>query len=243
MADNSGAVSRYRYYDFIMAAFVAILLLSNLIGAAKVATLWGLTFGAGVLFFPLSYVIGDVLTEVYGYARARRVVWAGFAAMGFMSFMAWVVVALPPASGWPGQAAYESVFGQTPRIVIASMAAFWAGELANAYILARMKILTRGRWLWMRTIGSTIVGQAIDSLMFYPLAFYGIWGDDLLLTVMLGNFALKVGWEAALTPLTYRVVGALKRREHEDFYDRETNFTPFSLGLESNDQAEKFRRP
>jgi len=237
------AVSRYRYYDFIMAAFVAILLLSNLIGAAKVATLWGLTFGAGVLFFPLSYVIGDVLTEVYGYARARRVVWAGFAAMGFMSFMAWVVVALPPAAGWQGQPAYESVFGQTPRIVIASMAAFWAGELANAYILARMKILTQGRWLWMRTIGSTIVGQAIDSLIFYPLAFYGIWGNDLLLAVMLGNFALKVGWEAALTPLTYRVVGALKHREHEDFYDRKTNFTPFSLGLESRNKADKFDRP
>jgi len=215
-----------------MAAFVAILLLSNLIGAAKVSSLWGFTFGAGVLFFPLSYVLGDVLTEVYGYARARRVVWAGFVAMAFMSFMAYVVVGLPAAEGWAGQAAYKQVFGQTPRIVMASLIAFWAGELANAYVLARMKILTRGRYLWTRTIGSTIVGQAVDSLIFYPVAFYGVWPDHLLVTVMLSNFVLKVGWEAALTPVTYRVVGALKRVEHEDFYDVDTDFSPFTARIE-----------
>ncbi len=238
---EGGAVKRYRYYDFIMAAFVAILLLSNLIGAAKVSSLWGFTFGAGVLFFPLSYVIGDVLTEVYGYARARRVVWAGFAAMLFMSFMAYVVVALPAAEGWAGQAAYIEVFGQTPRIVIASMVAFWAGELANAYVLARMKILTQGRYLWTRTIGSTVVGQGVDSVIFYPVAFYAVWGNDLLLTVMVSNFLLKVGWEAVLTPVTYKAVALLKRAEGEDYYDIGTNFNPFTarIGSDDGNKAEK----
>lgn len=219
----------YRYYDFAMAAFVAVLICSNLIGAAKVADIGGFAFGAGVLFFPLSYVLGDVLTEVYGYKRARRVVWAGFAAIAFMAFMSAVVVALPPALGWHGQAAYEEVFGQTPRIVIASLTAFWLGEFANAYVMAKMKILTGGRYLWTRTIGSTVVGQGIDSLVFYPLAFLGVWPTDLVLTIMLSNFALKVGWEAALTPVTYRVVAWLKRAESEDYYDTETDFTPFSI--------------
>jgi uncharacterized integral membrane protein (TIGR00697 family) len=163
-----------RYYDFFMAAFVTILLLSNLIGAAKLSTVGGFTFGAGILFFPLGYVIGDVLTEVYGYARARRCVWAGFGAMLFMALMSWVVVALPPADGWPDQKAYEAVFGSTWRIVFASLVAFWAGEFANSFVLARMKILTQGKHLWTRTIGSTVVGQGVDSLLFYPLAF---WGD------------------------------------------------------------------
>ena len=219
----------YRYYDFAMAAFVAILVLSNLIGAGKVGSLWGFAFGAAVLFFPLSYVLGDVLTEVYGYARARRAVWAGFGAMVFMSFMAYIVVHIPPASGWPGQEAYESVFGQTPRIVVASMLAFWAGELSNSYILAKMKIWTKGRFLWTRTIGSTLVGQGVDSILFYPLAFYAVWSEDMLVTVMLTNFALKVGWEAALTPVTYKVVALLKKAEHEDYYDTDTDFTPFSV--------------
>lgn len=216
-----------RYFDFFMAAFVAILLLSNLIGAAKLATLWGFTFGAGILFFPLGYVIGDVLTEVYGYARARRCVWAGFAAMLFMAVMSWVVVALPPAPGWPDQKAYEAVFGATWRIVFASLFAFWAGEFANSFVLAKMKLLTGGRHLWMRTIGSTIVGQGVDSLFFYPLAFLGVWSTGQVATVMVTNWALKVGWEAVLTPVTYAVVGFLKRREGLDIYDEGTNFTPF----------------
>ena len=224
-------VRQYRYYDFALAAFVVILLLSNLIGAAKISSVAGFTFGAGVLFFPLSYVIGDVLTEVYGYARARRAVWAGFVAMGFMSFMSWTVVALPAAEGWTGQPAYVEVFGQTPRIVIASLAAFWVGELANAYIMARMKVWTGGRHLWTRTIGSTIVGQGFDSLIFYPVAFYGVWSNDLLILVMASNYALKVAWEAVLTPLTYRVVNALKRAEGEDYFDRDTDFTPFTAKL------------
>lgn len=220
-----------RYFDFVMAAFVVILLLSNLIGAAKLSTLGGVTFGAGILFFPLGYVIGDVLTEVYGYARARRCVWAGFVAMLFMALMSWVVVALPPAAGWPGQAAYEAVFGSTWRIVFASLVAFWAGEFANSFVLARMKVLTQGKHLWMRTIGSTVVGQGVDSLLFYPLAFYGQWSDAQVLTVMVTNWAMKVFWEMLLTPVTYGVVNMLKRREGLDVYDEGTDFTPFRARL------------
>ena len=216
-----------RYFDFFIAAFVAILLLSNLIGAAKLSTVGGFTFGAGILFFPLGYVLGDVLTEVYGYARARRCVWAGFAAMLFMALMSWVVVKLPPAEGWPDQKAYEAVFGNTWRIVFASLAAFWAGELANSFVLAKMKLLTQGRHLWMRTIGSTIVGQGVDSLLFYPLAFVGVWSNAQVLTVMVTNWMLKVAWEAVLTPLTYLVVNGLKRAEGLDVYDEGTDFTPF----------------
>jgi uncharacterized integral membrane protein (TIGR00697 family) len=228
--------ARFRYFDFVMAAFVTILLLSNVIGAGKVAevTLPGIgtwPFGAGILFFPVSYVIGDILTEVYGYSRARRCIWAGFAALLFMAVMSLVVVALPPAPGWTGQAAYEQVFGQVPRIVFASILAFWAGEFANSYVLARMKIWTRGRHLWSRTIGSTAVGQGIDSLIFYPLAFYGVWPNETLATVMLTQFALKVGWEALLTPVTYAVVGWLKRREGIEVYDKGTDFTPFKASV------------
>ena len=237
--DNSATLSghRFRYYDFAMAAFVAILICSNLIGAAKLVQFsewrvfgWDIgVFGAGILFFPLSYVLGDVLTEVYGYARARRVVWAGFAAVLFMAFMAWVVVALPPAPGWEGQAAYEAVFGLTPRIVLASVVAFWAGELSNAFVMARMKVLTAGRHLWTRTIGSTVVGQGVDSLIFYPVAFLGIWTTSQVITVLITNYLLKVLWEAVLTPVTYQVVGALKRAEGVDVYDKETDFSPFSI--------------
>ena len=224
-----------RYFDFVMAAFVTILLLSNVIGAAKptYVTLFGeqWVYGAGILFFPIGYVIGDVLTEVYGYARARRVIWAGFAAVLFMAFMSWVVVALPPADGWDGQAAYEQVFGQVPRIVFASIAAFWAGEFVNSFVMAKMKILTDGRWLWTRTIGSTVAGQGMDSLIFYPLAFLGVWETSQVVTVMITNWVLKVSWEAALTPVTYAVVGFLKRREGLDLYDEGTNFTPFRARL------------
>jgi uncharacterized integral membrane protein (TIGR00697 family) len=224
-----------RYFDLVMAAFVAILLLSNILGAGKVAQidlpligLW--PFGAGILFFPLSYVIGDILTEVYGYARARRCIWVGTAALLFMAFMAWVVVKLPPSPNWGGQAAYEQVFGQVPRIVMASIVAFWAGEFVNSVVLARMKVWTKGRYLWTRTIGSTAAGQGVDSLIFYPLAFWGAtgWTNELVLQVMLTQWALKVAWEALLTPVTYAVVGALKRREGVDVYDERTDFTPFA---------------
>lgn len=224
-----------RYFDLVMAAFVVILLLSNILGAGKVSAitlplvgLW--PFGAGILFFPIAYVIGDVLTEVYGFARARRCIWVGTAALLFMALMSWVVVALPPAADWTGQGAYEQVFGQVPRIVFASICAFWAGELVNSAVLARMKVWTAGRHLWARTIGSTLAGQGVDSLIFYPLAFWGAagWTNDLVIKVLLTQWALKVAWEVILTPVTYLVVGALKRREGLDVFDERTNFTPFA---------------
>jgi len=222
------APAAFRFYDFVMAAFVAILLLSNIIGAAKLSTVAGFTFGAGILFFPVSYVIGDVLTEVYGFARARRVIWTGFAALVFMAFMSFVVVAMPPAESWDGQAAYEQVFGSTWRIVLASITAFWAGEFVNSFILAKMKVWTMGRALWSRTIGSTVFGQGIDSLIFYPIAFLGIWTTQDVITVIITNWLLKVVWEAVLTPVTYVVVGWLKRAERVDLFDIETDFSPFS---------------
>jgi len=212
-----------------MAAFVTVLLCANLIGAAKVARVWGVTFASGVLFFPISYIFGDVLTEVYGYARARKVVWAGFGALAFASFMSAVILAFPPAPGWPHQAAYEAVFGGTPRIVLASLVAYFCGEFCNSYVLAKMKVRTSGRFLWARTIGSTIVGEAVDSAVFYPVAFLGAWEADLVVRVMITNYAIKVLWEAVMTPVTYRVVNFLKRAESEDYFDRGTNFTPFSL--------------
>jgi hypothetical protein len=227
---------QYRYYEFVMAAFVTVLICANLIGPAKISQvevpLYGtLIFGAGVLFFPISYVFGDILTEVYGYARARRVIWAGFGGLAFASFMAYVVVALPPAPFWKNQAAYEIAFGQAWRIAGASMIAYFCGEFVNSFVLAKMKILTAGKWLWTRTIGSTIFGEAVDSALFYPLAFYGtgIIPDDKLIPVMLFQFVAKVLVEVAFTPLTYKIVGFLKRTEHEDHYDRGTDFTPFSL--------------
>ena len=232
---NEG-VKRYRYYDFIMAAFVTILILSNLVAAAKAATLdlpiiGAVTFGAGILFFPISYIIGDVLTEVYGYARARRVVWAGFAAMIFMAVSTQIIVAMPPAERWHDQAHYEAIFGQTPRIVMASIIAFWAGEFANAYVMAKMKLWTKGKHLWSRTIGSTFVGQGVDSLIFYPVAFWGLWDQDVLVSVAIFAWLTKVVWEALLTPVTYKAVAWLKTREHEDVFDTDTDFTPFKIGL------------
>ena len=236
MNQTARPARHYRYYELVMAAFVVVLICSNLIGPAKISQidvpLFGvITFGAGVLFFPISYVFGDILTEVYGYARARKVIWAGFAGLGFASFMAAVVVALPPAPFWNNQAAYEIAFGSAWRVVLASMCAYFCGEFVNSYVLAKMKILTAGKWLWTRTIGSTIFGEAVDSALFYPLAFYGtgIIPNDKLPLVMLSQFLIKVGVEIVFTPLTYKAVGALKRAEHEDYYDRETDFTPFSL--------------
>lgn len=264
---TSRAPIAFRYYDLVMAAFVAILLLSNLIGAAKLTFVevpfwpdgwWPapdgvFIYGAGILFFPLGYVIGDVLTEIYGFARARRVIWVGTAAMVFLAFMSWVVVSLPPFDGWTCSASgfggarpltsnpdpaipdgaicqetYVSVFGSTWRIVVASISAFWAGEFVNSFVMAKMKVLTRGRFLWTRTIGSTFVGQGVDSLIFYPVAFLGIWTPQAVVTVMVTNWALKVAWEAALTPVTYAVVGRLKRAEGVDLFDLDTDFSPFA---------------
>ncbi len=246
---SAGARRHFRYFDYMMAAFVAILLLSNLIGAAKLSTVAGVTFGAGILFFPVSYVLGDVLTEVYGYANARRCVWAGFFALLFMAFMSYVVVAMPPSPGWGCassgdplyadlvkqhsagavcQSTYVSVFGSTWRIVIASVCAFWAGEFVNAFVLAKMKLMTEGKHLWMRTIGSTVFGQAVDSAIFYPIAFLGVWETHDVLLVLVTNWGMKVAWEVVLTPVTYAVVGWLKGREGVDVFDTGTEFSPFA---------------
>jgi uncharacterized integral membrane protein (TIGR00697 family) len=214
-----------------MAAFVTVLLCSGIIGVQKVSAIGPFNFGTAILFFPLSYIFGDVLTEVYGYARSRRVIWAGFAALIFAALMSWIVVKMPAAPDWKGQQAYEMIFGSTPRIVFASLCAFWAGEFANSFVLAKLKIFTNGRWLWTRTIGSTIVGEGVDSTIFYPLAFLGApgWTNLLVIQVMITNYLLKVGVEVVATPITYRVVNFLKRVEKEDYYDRHTNFNPFTL--------------
>lgn len=249
ISGRAGGRRHFRYFDYMIAAFVAILLLSNLIGAAKLATVWGFTFGAGILFFPVSYVLGDVLTEVYGYANARRCVWTGFVALAFMAFMSTVVVAMPPSPAWGCaasadprfagvleasdagticQATYVSVFGSTWRIAAASLIAFWCGEFVNSLVLAKMKVWTGGRMLWTRTIGSTVFGQAVDSAIFYPIAFLGVWDTPSVVTVMITNWAMKVGWEIVLTPVTYAVVGYLKRREGVDVFDTDTDFSPFA---------------
>lgn len=244
-----GARRHFRYFDYMMAAFVAILLLSNLIGASKLSSVGGFTFGAGILFFPISYILGDVLTEVYGYANARRCVWVGFFALLFMAVMSFVVVAMPPAADWGCassgdpqfaglvakssagalcQTTYVSVFGSTWRIVLASVTAFWAGEFVNSFVMARMKVWTGGKYLFTRTWGSTIAGQAIDSLIFYPVAFLGTWTNADVVHVMITNWAMKVLWEVVLTPVTYAVVNFLKRREGVDVYDTDTDFSPFA---------------
>src|SRR5262245_20766543 len=237
-AAEAAAARSYRLYPLFLAAFVTVLLCSNLIGPAKVCRIelplvGGLAFGAGNVFFPLSYIFGDVLTEVYGYARARRVIWSGFAAMLFATVMSWAIIHLPsdPATSFNAQVqpALETLFGGTWRIAVGSILAFWAGDFANSFVLAKMKILTRGRWLWTRTIGSTVVGQGVDSLIFYPLAFAGIWEGDTLLRVVFFNWFFKVSVEAVFTPITYWVIGTVKRVEGEDYYDRATDFTPFSL--------------
>lgn len=231
-------MQRFRYYDFLVAGLVAVLLCSNLIGPGKVCTVdipgFGpFSFGAGNLFFPIGYIFADVMTEVYGYSRARRAIWAGFGAMIFATVMSFVVVNIPasPSEPWNAtlQPALEVVFGNTWRIVGASILAYWVGDFVNSFVMAKMKVWTEGRHLWTRTVGSTICGQGADSLIFYPVAFYGIWTNDALLAVVAFNFLFKVGIEVLFTPVTYAVVGWLKRSEGVDTFDRNTNFTPFSL--------------
>jgi uncharacterized integral membrane protein (TIGR00697 family) len=231
---------QFKYFDLIMAAFVAVLLCSNLIGVHKVSSIplpfseEPYVYGAGVLFFPLSYLFGDILTEVYGYARSRRVIWAGFGALVFASVMALAVTSLPASETMSAEqnAAVNMIFGQTWRIVGASLLAFWAGEFVNSFVLAKMKLATNGKHLWMRTIGSTFAGEAVDSLIFYPLAFLGTWSTEQVISVLIGNYFLKVFWEVVATPVTYKIVAYLKRVEHEDHFDRDTNFNPFTLRTE-----------
>lgn len=233
----------YKYYDLVMAAFVTVLLCSNLIGPGKTCVVHlpfsfpgigdALTFGAGNIFFPIGYIFGDILTEVYGYARTRKVIWAGFGAMIFATIMGLFVIHFPADPKEPFnqtiQPALEIVFGNTWRIVAGSIVAFWAGDFANSYVMAKMKILTKGKLLWTRTIGSTAVGQLVDSAIFYPLAFWGIWTPGTMMKVIAFNWLFKVSVEVIFTPVTYAIVNFLKRAEKEDYYDTNTNFTPFSL--------------
>ena len=231
-----GTRRSYKYYELLMAAFVTVLLCSNLIGVHKVSFVnlpfYGeYIYGAGVLFFPISYLFGDILTEVYGYARSRKVIWAGFGALIFASLMSFVITSLPdaPTMSPEQRSAIDTIFGQTPRIVGASLLAFWIGEFVNSFVLAKLKVWSEGRFLWIRTIGSTVMGEIADSLVFYPVAFFGVWSNEQLVSVMIGNYFIKVLWEVFATPFTYLIVNFLKKAEHEDYYDRNTDFNPFTL--------------
>jgi hypothetical protein len=223
-----------------MAFFVAVLLVSNIASSAKIVD-WGvslfgipLAFDAGTLLFPISYVFGDILTEVYGYRRSRRVIWTGFFTLALAAAVFWLVGAMPGEATWQsyaGDAAYRAILGgmSSGGIVLASLAGYWLGEFCNSYVLAKLKIATSGRWLWSRTIGSTLVGQAVDTVVFVAVASaFGVFPWGLFLTLSLTNYLFKTFIEALMTPLTYLVVGALKRAEDEDYYDRDTNFNPFA---------------
>ncbi|MBN1399196.1 MAG: queuosine precursor transporter [Anaerolineae bacterium] len=232
MTVNGRADARraYRYFDLVMVAFVAVLMTSN-VASAKIVVLGPFTFDGGTLLFPLSYIFGDILTEVYGYSRSRRVIWAGFAATLLMALVYALVGALPPAEGWEHQEAYQAILGATPRIVVASLIAYFLGEFSNSWVLAKLKLITRGRWLWTRTIASTLLGEGVDTLLFVTIAFYGLLPHPLLISVIVSNYLFKCGLEALFTPLTYRIVNALKAAEREDYYDYDTNFSPFKLEI------------
>jgi hypothetical protein len=230
----------YHYFDFVMALFITVLLLSNLLSSAKLIDMGAsigpldLIFDAGTLVFPISYIFGDILTEVYGYKRTRRVIWAGFFALVLMAFFVWVAGELPGLADWEqsvGQTAYDNVLGGISGLVVASVIAYWIGEFSNSYVLAKMKIATRGRWLWSRTIGSTLVGQGVDTIVFFVIATaLGVFEPELFVSLVVTNYILKVGIEALFTPVTLIVVDTLKKAEHEDFYDYDTEFNPFQLG-------------
>jgi len=229
MNDNLKAGSRqYKYYDLILGLFVAVILISN-VASSKILSLGPFTFDGGTILFPISYIFGDILTEVYGYKRSRRVIWTGFFAAFLMSAVFMIVGKLPPAADWPNQEAYDKILGLTPRIVIASLIAYFAGEFSNSYTLAKMKIFSKGKFLWTRTIGSTIAGEGVDTLLFVFIAFYGIFPGNLILAILISNYLFKVCFEAAFTPFTYMIVGFLKRKERCDVYDYDTDFNPFSI--------------
>ncbi len=230
MSKNISAPERIslKYYDIILGLFVAVLLISN-VASSKVLDLGPFTFDGGTILFPISYIFGDILTEVYGYKRSRRVIWTGFLAAFLMSVVFIIVGKLPSAADWGNQDAYDKILGLTPRIVLASLIAYFAGEFSNSYTLAKLKIMTGGKWLWTRTIGSTIAGEGIDTLLFVMIAFYGVFPPDLLLAILISNYIFKVGFEVLCTPLTYYLVGFLKRSEGLDTYDYTTDFNPFTL--------------
>lgn len=234
-------MKRYRYLDWIMAVFITVLILSNIASSAKIVD-WGvrllsvpMAFDAGTLLFPVSYIFGDILTEVYGYRASRRVIWTGFACLALSAGILHLVGRMPGEAQWQGyagDAAYQAILGgmSSGGIVLASLAGYWSGEFSNSYVLAKLKLLTQGRWLWMRTIGSTIIGELVDTAVFVSLAMlFGVFPWSLFLTLTVTNYLFKVGVEILMTPLTYLLVRLLKRSEGEDFYDRNTRFTPFAL--------------
>ncbi|MGB9880715.1 MAG: queuosine precursor transporter [Anaerolineae bacterium] len=212
-----------------MVLFVAVLIISN-VASSKILMLGPFTFDGGTILFPISYIFGDILTEVYGYSRSRRVIWSGFFCTALMALVLAIVGLLPPAPGWEHQEAYMTILGITPRIVLGSLIAYFSGEFSNSYILAKMKIWTKGRWLWTRTIASTIVGEGVDTLLFVLIAFYGVLSSSLLVSVIISNYVFKVGFEALATPVTYAITNFLKRVENEDYYDYYTDFNPFRIG-------------
>jgi len=232
---------QYRYFDIIMAVFVTVLIVSNIASSAKIVD-WGfsilgvpMAFDAGTILFPVSYIFGDILTEVYGYKNSRRVIWAGFACLALSAVIFWIVRVLPGEAQWQqyaGDAAYLAILGgmSSGGIVLASLTGYWSGEFSNSFTLAKMKILTNGRWLWMRTIGSTLVGELVDTVVFVVVAsLFGVFPWSLFLTLTVTNYLFKVGVEVLMTPLTYLVVRGLKKAENEDYYDRETDFNPFQV--------------
>ena len=228
MEDRTLDNKKYKYIDLITGLFVAVLLISN-IASTKIIDIWKFTFDGGTILFPLSYIFGDILTEVYGYRQSRRVIWIGFASALLMSLILGLIGLIQPAQGWGLQDAYMAILGQAPRIVAASLIAYFAGEFSNSYILAKMKVLTRGKWLAARTIGSTVAGQAVDTIIFVMVAFAGIYPNSLLLVIIVSNYVFKVLMETVLTPVTYKIVNSLKKAEGVDHYDRVTDFNPFKM--------------
>lgn len=234
-------MKQYRYFDLILVVFVTVLVVSNIASSAKIVD-WGMqllgipmAFDAGTLLFPVSYIFGDILTEVYGYRQSRRAIWAGFFALALTSAIFWIIGRLPGEATWQGyagDAAYKAILGgiSSGGIALASLAGYWTGEFTNSFILAKMKVLTQGRWLWMRTIGSTIFGELVDTVVFVIVAStFGVFPWSLFTTLIVANYLFKVGVEALMTPVTYLVVGALKRAENVDYYDRDTDFNPFTV--------------
>jgi uncharacterized integral membrane protein (TIGR00697 family) len=218
----------FKYFDLITGLFVAVLLISN-IASSKIVQIWKFTFDGGTILFPLSYIFGDILTEVYGYRKSRRVIWIGFFCAFLMSLTLGLVGLIKPASGWEFQEAYMRILGQTPRIVAASLIAYFAGEFSNSFVLAKMKIVTKGKWLFTRTIGSTIIGEGVDTIIFVVIAFLGVYANSLVLLIIISNYIFKVSLEIIFTPLTYKIVGFLKRAEKVDWFDYKTNFNPFGF--------------
>jgi len=220
--------TQFRYFDVLVALFVAVLLISN-ISSTKILTFWKFTFDGGTILFPLSYIFGDILTEVYGFRRSRRVIWLGFFSALLMSLVLFVVQMLPPANDWPNQKAFEALLGPVPRIVIASIIAYFVGEFSNSITLSILKIRTKGRFLWVRTIFSTIIGEGFDTLVFCMIAFYGTLPGDILWAIILSNYIFKCSVEIILTPLTYKIVHFLKKREKTDVYDIGVKYNPFRI--------------